>query len=76
MKPIDVSDLACKIASHWHRQRLDSRVTQHLDPTFMRLLDELQRLTLGDVRRCSCIAFRDSGGRYHDIQCLGRPRST
>lgn len=61
--------LACDIANAWLQQQRDTRVTDRMEPHFVRKLDELQGLTRGDERRCRCLSGRDSGGQHHDIQC-------
>jgi len=66
--------LAFRIASFWRRQRLDDHLTSRMEPFFRRLLDELERETRGDDRSCECLAFKESKGAYHDIQCPARKR--
>jgi len=61
--------LAADVANLWRRQRLDRRVVDAMDPVLVRKLDELDGLTLGDARRCGCLAARDSAGTRHDLQC-------
>lgn len=60
------------LADLWKRQRLDPRVTGKMDPDLLRLLDKIEKRTLGDDRRCQCLAFKESKGSYHDIQCPAR----
>lgn len=62
-------ELAFRVASFWRRARLDERLTGQMEPFFHRLLDELERETRGDDRSCQCLAFKDSGGKSHDVQC-------
>ena len=62
-----LESIVCQLASWWDRERRDKRITDRLDPSFMRLLDDIEKLTRGDDRRCVCFSFKTSG--QHDIAC-------
>ena len=67
----DVSDVAHKIAVHWHRDRIHyAAELRKLPQQIQSLLDDLEKMTRGDDRRCFCLS-RSSG---HDMQCPARKR--
>lgn len=68
--------LACSASNLWFRQRQDDRIVGKMDPLFVRLLDEVESATRGDVRRCECLAFKKGGGKHHDLQCPARPKGS
>jgi hypothetical protein len=70
----ELVDDVFRVAALWQRQRLDPRVTRKMDPAFLRALDEIEKKTRGDDRRCECLAFKDSKGAYHDAACPARKR--
>lgn len=63
-------ELACSVSESWKRFRMHEAATLGgMDPLLVSQLDELEKTTRGDVRRCFCLTYRDSGGKRHDIQC-------
>jgi len=63
-----ILEAACKLSNFWLRQRLDPRVTGHMEPGMHDWLDKLEKLTRGDERRCFCLS-KNSG---HDLMCPAR----
>lgn len=73
-KSDEVTALACKLANSWSLFRRQSpRVVDQMYPYLTNKLDELERLTRGDARRCECLAGRDSNGERHDAMCPASP---
>lgn len=73
LKESEIETLACSISEAWKRFRVhEEKKLGSMDPLLVSRLDDLEELTRGNILRCSCLTYRDSGGERHDIRCSGR----
>lgn len=68
-----ISALACSLSEHWLRIRpRNEPYVGQMPMGLVQDLDALEKITRGNVLRCSCIAGKQ--GRPHDVRCgAGQP---
>ena len=67
MAATDLDTLACQISNDWLHERKNHM--GKLPKAFEERLEQLEKLTRGNPKRCTCIAGRDSNNRMHAVIC-------
>lgn len=61
---------ACTVADHWRRHRVHRpELVDKTDPAFVKALEALDKLLVGNTIRCCCLQKGKRGPHDHAVQC-------